>query len=63
MRGAAKSPIVVVGRALSRDAVLLARVAAPDDAEIARRIARALKDPARVAQFIGEPEIGNQVPA
>jgi len=61
-REQSKSPIAVVGRTLSRDAILLARVAAPEDAAVARRIAAALKDPARVARLIGEGE-SVQIPA
>ena len=57
-----KSPIAVVGRTLARDAMLLARVAAPEDAAVARRIAEALKDPARVARLIGEVD-SVQIPA
>ncbi len=54
--------IAVVGRTLARDAMLLARVAAPEDADVARRIAAALKDPARVARMIGEAD-SVQIPA
>lgn len=48
------TPIAVVGRTLARDAVLLARVASPEDADVARRLAAALKDPQRVARFLDE---------
>ena len=41
-----------VGQALSTDATLLARVASPADAVIARAIARALRDPERVARLV-----------
>jgi hypothetical protein len=45
-------PLAVVGRVLSRDASMLARVAAPADADAARLVAKALRDPARVARLI-----------
>ena len=48
------TPAAIVGRTLARDAVLLARVAAPEDAEIARQFAAALKDPERVARFLAD---------
>ena len=45
-------PLAVVGRTLSRDAAMLARVAAPADAVAARAVAVALRDPARVARLV-----------
>lgn len=48
------TPAAIVGRTLARDAVLLARVAAPEDAEVARRLASALRDPARVERFLAD---------
>lgn len=48
------TPMAVVGRTLARDARLLARVAAPEDAEVARQFERALKDPARVERFLSD---------
>jgi hypothetical protein len=62
------TPSAIVGRTLARDAVLLARVAAPDDAEIARKFALALRDPERVARLLEGllPDAGRanrQIPA
>ena len=45
-------PLAVVGRVLSKDASMLARVAAPADAAAARAVAVALRDPARVARLV-----------
>ena len=53
---ASQTSIKIVGRALSRDALLLSRVAAPADAEIARKMVAALRDPKRVALFLGLPD-------
>lgn len=53
---APQTSIEIVGRALSRDALLLSRVAAPADAEIARQFVSALRDPKRVALFLGLPD-------
>ena len=44
--------IEAVGRTLAQDARLLARVAAPEDAQIAMACARALRDPERVRRLI-----------
>ena len=46
------TPAAVVGRSLSRDALMLARVAAPEDGAVARRIAAALRRPERVRKMI-----------
>ena len=50
---APQKSIEIVGRTLSRDALLLSRVAAPAVAEIARKLVAALRDPTRVALFLG----------
>jgi len=55
-REQSRTPIAVVGRTLARDAVLLARVASPEDADVARRLAAALKDPQRVERFLNEDQ-------
>lgn len=46
------TPFGIVGRTLSRDATMLAKIAAPDDAVVARACAVALRDPERVARLL-----------
>ncbi len=45
-------PLSIIGNILSKEARMLARAAAPDDAVAARALARALRDPERVARLV-----------
>ena len=51
-RSREKSAFGIVGRTLSRDAVMLSKVTAPEDAKVARAIAVALRDPQRVRALV-----------